>query len=80
MCDLSSEMLQLAKQDIEKNGLLEQYRLIHSPVQSIGEHMEAQVDLVMFHAVMEWLVDPKTALETLLEQVKPGGHRFGYVL
>ncbi|APC86826.1 S-adenosyl-L-methionine-dependent methyltransferase [Vibrio parahaemolyticus] len=73
LCDLSSEMLQLAKQDIEKNGLLEQYRLIHSPVQSIAEHMEKQVDLVMFHAVMEWLVDPKTALETVLEQVKPGG-------
>lgn len=73
LCDLSSEMLQLAKQDIEKNGLLEQYRLIHSPVQSIGEHMDVQVDLVMFHAVMEWLVDPKAALETVLEQVKPGG-------
>ncbi|EJG0633076.1 tRNA uridine 5-oxyacetic acid(34) methyltransferase CmoM [Vibrio parahaemolyticus] len=73
LCDLSSEMLQLAKQDIEKNGLLEQYRLIHSPVQSIAEHMEEQVDLVMFHAVMEWLVDPKTGLETVLEQVKPGG-------
>lgn len=73
LCDLSSEMLQLAKQDIEKNGLLEQYRLIHSPVQSIGEHMNGQVDLVMFHAVMEWLVDPKAALETVLEQVKPGG-------
>jgi S-adenosylmethionine-dependent methyltransferase len=73
LCDLSSEMLQLAKQDIENNGLLEQYRLIHSPVQSIGEHMEKQVDLVMFHAVMEWLVDPKAALETVLEQVKPGG-------
>ncbi|OOQ69900.1 tRNA uridine 5-oxyacetic acid(34) methyltransferase CmoM [Vibrio parahaemolyticus] len=73
LCDLSSEMLQLAKQDIEKNGLLEQYRLIHSPVQSITEHMEERVDLVMFHAVMEWLVDPKTALETVLEQVKPGG-------
>ena len=73
LCDLSSEMLQLAKQDIEKNGLLEQYRLIHSPVQEIGEHLEHQVDMVIFHAVMEWLVDPKSALETVLEQVKPDG-------
>ncbi|KIN11589.1 tRNA uridine 5-oxyacetic acid(34) methyltransferase CmoM [Vibrio mytili] len=73
LCDLSSEMLQLAKQEIEKNGLLEQYRLIHSPVQSINEHMEKPVDLVMFHAVMEWLVEPKTALDKVLEQVKPGG-------
>ncbi|MFB9214956.1 tRNA uridine 5-oxyacetic acid(34) methyltransferase CmoM [Vibrio sinaloensis] len=73
LCDLSSEMLQLAKQDIEKNGLFAQYRLIHSPVQQIAEHLEQQVDVVMFHAVMEWLADPKPALQTVLEQVKPGG-------
>ncbi|EGU36230.1 putative metallothionein SmtA [Vibrio sp. N418] len=73
LCDLSSEMLQLAKQEIERNGLLDRYRLIHSPVQQIAQHMDNQVDLVMFHAVMEWLVDPKTALQTLLEQVKTDG-------
>ncbi|WP_162046741.1 tRNA uridine 5-oxyacetic acid(34) methyltransferase CmoM [Vibrio taketomensis] len=73
LCDLSSEMLQLAKQDIEVNGLLENYRFIHSPVQEIAQHMSEPVDMVMFHAVMEWLVDPKSALETVLEQVKPGG-------
>ncbi|MEH0758253.1 tRNA uridine 5-oxyacetic acid(34) methyltransferase CmoM [Vibrio sp. 16] len=73
LCDLSSEMLQLAKQDIEKNNLLEQYRLIHSPVQEIGQHLDSPVDMVMFHAVMEWLVDPKTALEKVLEQVKSDG-------
>ncbi|WP_159653381.1 tRNA uridine 5-oxyacetic acid(34) methyltransferase CmoM [Vibrio atypicus] len=73
LCDLSSEMLQLAKLDIEKNGLLAQYRLIHSPVQEIAQHLDGQVDVVMFHAVMEWLADPKPALETVLEQVKLGG-------
>ncbi|MEH0742399.1 tRNA uridine 5-oxyacetic acid(34) methyltransferase CmoM [Vibrio cholerae] len=73
LCDLSSEMLQLAEQDIAKNGLLEQYRLIHSPVQSIAQHQQQPADLVMFHAVMEWLAEPKPALQTLLEQVKPGG-------
>ncbi len=73
LCDLSSEMLQLARQDIEKNGLLEQYRLIHSPVQDIERHLGRPVDVVMFHAVMEWLADPKSALATVLEQVKLGG-------
>lgn len=73
LCDLSSKMLKLAEQDIAKNGLLEQYRLIHSPVQDIQHHLNEPVDLVLFHAVMEWLVDPRVALETLLEQVKPGG-------
>ncbi len=73
-------MLQLAKQDIEKNGLLEQYRLIHSPVQSIAEHMEEQVDLVMFHAVMEWLVDPKNGARDSIGTSKAGGHRISDVL
>ncbi len=73
LCDLSSEMLQLAEEDIAKNGLLEQYRLIHSPVQNIGEHLQQPVDVAMFHAVMEWLADPRPALETLLAQVKEGG-------
>ncbi|KJY83142.1 SAM-dependent methyltransferase [Vibrio galatheae] len=73
LCDLSSEMLLLAEQDIAKNGLLEQYRFIHSPVQSIEQHLASPVDLVLFHAVMEWLADPKSALEKVLQQVKPGG-------
>lgn len=73
LCDLSGEMLKLAEQEIAKNGLLEQYRLVHSAVQEIGEHLSEPVDLVLFHAVMEWLSDPKDALERLMEQVRPGG-------
>ncbi|PSW07276.1 tRNA uridine 5-oxyacetic acid(34) methyltransferase CmoM [Photobacterium lipolyticum] len=73
LCDLSGEMLKLAEQEIAKKDLLEQYRLVHCPVQQIGEHLEQPVDLVLFHAVMEWLADPIAALEALLEQVKPGG-------
>ncbi|MDN3609596.1 tRNA uridine 5-oxyacetic acid(34) methyltransferase CmoM [Vibrio ostreicida] len=73
LCDLSLEMLKLAEQDIEKNGLLEQYRLIHSSIQNINAHYEPKVDVVLFHAVMEWLVDPKSALEVVLNKVKPGG-------
>lgn len=57
LCDLSSEMLNLAEQEIAKNGLLEQYRLVHCPVQEVGQFIEQPVDLILFHAVMEWLVD-----------------------
>lgn len=66
-------MLQLAEQDIANNGLLEQYRFVHSPVQTIQAHLDAPVDLVLFHAVMEWLAEPKPALQNLLAQVRPGG-------
>ncbi|MFA0441323.1 tRNA uridine 5-oxyacetic acid(34) methyltransferase CmoM [Vibrio sp. 10N.286.49.C2] len=73
LCDLSSEMLKLARSDVEKKGLQAQYRWVHSAVQDIDEQLEGPVDLVLFHAVMEWLADPKSALKTLLRQVKPGG-------
>ncbi|MDO6707355.1 tRNA uridine 5-oxyacetic acid(34) methyltransferase CmoM [Photobacterium sp. 1_MG-2023] len=73
LCDLSGEMLKLAREEIAKNGLLEQYRLVHCPVQQVDEHLDEPVDLVLFHAVMEWLTDPRAALELLMQQVKPGG-------
>nr|WP_279611035.1 tRNA uridine 5-oxyacetic acid(34) methyltransferase CmoM [Vibrio gelatinilyticus] len=73
LCDLSSEMLAIAKADIEKNGLSDRYRLIHSPIQNIEQHIEGSVDLALFHAVMEWLADPKFALEKVLQQIEQGG-------
>lgn len=73
LCDISEEMLQLARQDIEKHGLLPQFHFIHAPVQAIAEHLEQKVDMLLFHAVMEWLADPRPALEEVLAQVKKGG-------
>ncbi|WED20752.1 tRNA uridine 5-oxyacetic acid(34) methyltransferase CmoM [Vibrio sp. JC009] len=73
LCDISSEMLQLARKDIDAHGLSSQYRYIHSPVQRVGEYLDNNVDMVLFHAVMEWLASPKEALDIVLEQVKPGG-------
>jgi S-adenosylmethionine-dependent methyltransferase len=73
LCDLSSEMLTLAKQDIADQGLLEQYQFINAPVQELDQHLDYQVDLVLFHAVMEWLAEPKLALEKVLTHVAKGG-------
>lgn len=73
LCDLSSEMLEIAKQDIEKNGLLEQFTFIHSSIQNLRQQFSEPVDMVLFHAVMEWLEDPKLVLNHVLEHLKPGG-------
>ncbi len=73
LCDISSEMLQLAKQEIQKNKVIDQFQFIHSPVQQLNDHLNHKVDMLLFHAVMEWLVDPKEALESVLQQVKPNG-------
>lgn len=73
LCDVSNEMLSLAKQDIAQKGLLEQYQFIHAPVQELDQHLEQPVDLILFHAVMEWLAEPKQALQKLMSHVAPGG-------
>ncbi|WP_325892942.1 tRNA uridine 5-oxyacetic acid(34) methyltransferase CmoM [Grimontia sp. NTOU-MAR1] len=73
LCDLSSQMLVLAEKDIEEAGLLPQYRFIHAPAQEIAQHVDKSFDLMLFHAVMEWLADPREALNVVLSQVKPGG-------
>lgn len=73
LCDLSSQMLDLARQEIEQQGLLSQYQLVHAPVQAIGEHLTTAPDVILFHAVMEWLEHPEQVLKTLLTLLKPGG-------
>lgn len=80
LCDLSSEMLQLAEQDIANNGLLKQYRFVHSPVQTIQAHLDAPVDLVLFHAVMEWLAETQTSVAKFAGASQTGRHGVGDVL
>jgi S-adenosylmethionine-dependent methyltransferase len=73
LCDVSQEMLALAKKDIHTNGLDEHYQFLHAPVQSLAKMELPKSDLVLFHAVMEWLADPESALKSLLSEVKSGG-------
>lgn len=73
LCDLSCEMLDLAKAEIEINGLLKQYRFVHSPIQLLSRHLTQPVDIILFHAVMEWLAEPQLVLKDLLQHLKPGG-------
>lgn len=72
LCDISIEMLEIAQQNIEAAGLSMQYEFIHAPIQEIAKHSQS-CDLLLFHAVMEWLADPKEALKQVLSQVKGDG-------
>ena len=72
LCDISNEMLHIAKQNIQQAGLAEQFEFIHAPVQKINQYHES-CDLLLFHAVMEWLAEPHAALKQVLSQVKSSG-------
>ncbi|WP_261815490.1 tRNA uridine 5-oxyacetic acid(34) methyltransferase CmoM [Vibrio gallicus] len=73
LCDVSSEMLALAKQEIVKQGLLEQYTFIHAPIQELHQHIDEPVDLILFHAVMEWLAEPEAVLKQLMTLLVANG-------
>jgi len=71
-CDISLKMLERARQQAEDRGLAQQFEFIHGPVQAMEE--TGKFDLVLFHAVMEWLSEPFAVLETVTHLVKPGGY------
>ncbi|MDH2433099.1 methyltransferase domain-containing protein [Pokkaliibacter sp. MBI-7] len=73
LCDLSEEMLKLAREEFARTAPGAEAQFIHGPLQVLSEEHLGQFDLLLFHAVMEWLVDPFEALQRLLPLVKPGG-------
>lgn len=58
---------------------LERVTFLPSTIQALEEQhrahpdLPARYDLVVCHAVLEWLADPQATLQVLLRQVPPGG-------
>lgn len=73
LCDISKEMLESAKTLFVEQGLESHINFTQCGIQEIPQQFDQQFDLVMNHAVLEWLVNPAEALHTLYQQVKPGG-------
>lgn len=76
ICDISAEMLKLAGQEVVAQGLQAQVTLIQCAIQDLPQHMpmaEAQFDVVLCHAVMEWVANPQSLLKSLIALVKPQG-------
>lgn len=73
LCDLSADMLALAKEQIAEKKLTDRIRLVHCSIQDLPVHVHGSFDLVLCHAVVEWLAEPKQTLAGLLNYLKPGG-------
>jgi S-adenosylmethionine-dependent methyltransferase len=73
LCDISGEMLQRAKASAQRAGLAQQMQFVQAPLQTIQRHLERPVDLILCHAVVEWLADPQSALQHLVDCLAPGG-------
>lgn len=73
LAEPSAEMLQRAETAIEQQGLQDSIHLLQSSVQELADHGCGPFDLIVFHAVLEWLARPHDVLEQLLHCLKPGG-------
>lgn len=74
ICDISAEMLALAAAQVAELGLEDRVTLLHCAIQELPNVWpELNFDLVICHAVMEWMSEPQSLLPCLLNYVKPRG-------
>lgn len=71
LCDISSDMLALARHRFKAAGL--PLKTACCPLQHAHEHFERQYPLVLNHAVLEWLEQPFETLPDIGRFVAPGG-------
>ncbi|MCX2795229.1 methyltransferase [Microbulbifer thermotolerans] len=75
LADISAQMLAQAEQQLQERQLQDRVTLLQRPLQELAELPELQnADLVICHAVLEWLARPKEAIDRLRALLKPGGH------
>lgn len=72
LLDLSAEMVRRAQARVAAAGLTQRMRCVQGAVQDWPLSSEGY-DLVLFHAVLEWVADPRATLQAVLRQVRPGG-------
>ncbi|WP_417605905.1 methyltransferase domain-containing protein [Oceanimonas baumannii] len=74
LCDLSAEMLDEARAQVAAKDLTEQFDFIHGPIQSLTVADIGRFDLILCHAVLEWVEDQAGLLATLNALLRSGGH------
>lgn len=73
LCDISEQMLALAQQQISDSTPALDMQLIHCAIQDLSSKDLGQFDLILCHAVAEWLIDAKSTLGQLNQLLKPDG-------
>ncbi|WGL16921.1 methyltransferase domain-containing protein [Microbulbifer bruguierae] len=73
--DISASMLALAGEQAEQRGLAQRVQIAQVPLQSLADSPEIpSAQLLLCHAVLEWLAQPEQALAHLANSVRAGGY------
>ncbi len=71
LCDISEKLLHQARQEFAQARLDASFH--HASIQQLAPQLE-QFDLIICHAVVEWLATPLETLKQVMDRVKPGGY------
>ncbi|KFD18121.1 putative chromosome partitioning mechanism S-adenosylmethionine-dependent methyltransferase [Tatumella ptyseos ATCC 33301] len=71
--DVSGKMLERAEENAQRLGVSGNMVFKQMRVQDIADHLDKPADLVLFHAVLEWVAEPETALKAIYDVLTPGG-------
>ncbi len=72
--DISAEIVTAAQNYHAELGLSSAYDYHVASVQELSNHLHEPFDVVLCHAVLEWLEQPEQALAILKRLMKPDGH------
>ena len=73
LCDPSQEMLDKAEEAIHAANLQEAVTVRHSSIQNLDSSI-GDFDVILCHAVLEWLGNPRDTLEHLAKFLNPHGY------
>jgi S-adenosylmethionine-dependent methyltransferase len=73
LCDTSREMLDRAEESVRQGRVSEFVTLVHTPIQELSKAVAGRFDVVVCHAVLEWLANPQAALGQLVTCLRSGG-------
>lgn len=73
LCDISGVMLQRARTYAKEKGVLDVMQFRQNNAQHISQHLDNPADLILLHAVLEWVAQPQQILAALYAALAPGG-------
>jgi S-adenosylmethionine-dependent methyltransferase len=73
LCDISENMLDLARDNITEAGLQDRVEMHQCSIQDLAYSDTGPFDLVLCHAVLEWVSNPEILLDALLSLLAKDG-------
>lgn len=74
LCDVSIEMLKRARAAIAESEVSDRITVYHGTIQQYLQTDPEAFDVVLCHAVLEWVQEAESVLRSLSQVCKPGGY------